>query len=592
MKKKKQYFLLAFIIVLLVTFPVQNCFSQTKRVKSKKLISELREQVQKKRSEGCDVSTVLELKRRSKKAFQSGDREKGKQLLHEALETVHKLTPDRNKFPDKNRSKNNSARQLNKAFAAAKRRVEIDMPAYVKKVICTYAVPESLPLSNSQKANFNSIFRQETIEVKNGKLALFLDERPVFIEIAKTSPINQQTIIRQAGDIKSPFGIILHDEFKETLKGNEKSLKDVLDAGVKWVRFSGRRQAAWDKLEEGPLGSGNYDWKQFDKIVKAINQNKLNIFCIIHPFHRLDQGTEKPNGKAPRNMDAYLQFIKNLIERYDGDGKDDCPGSPVISAYQLHNEINVPHFWKDTPKAYAKMFKATYDVIKSANSDVKIVLASASNPNGFFESRASSLNDVLRELSKINGNVDILDFHWYKYYGDYKMHPKGNRKLIPFMQEELPSAINGYGFKDVEVWFTEVGTYSGSAVVGKQGILPSQNETEQAVELLRRYIYFMANGVKKIFWKDMTEENSSYIFGVNDLYNNIGLIYNGSGSGDHGAGIKKAAYFSYKLMTRKLQNTNLDNIKKIKENQNGVYAYEFTGTDNNEPVWVLWLDDA
>lgn len=596
MKKiQKSMLLILSMIVFLANVTVADSISKMTRDKPKDLLSEIRTLLKEKKAEGYDVSKVLKLDKLSKEAFMSEDKEKGKQLLHEMLNALHELTGGAtigsDTLFDGNNVAHNSDLRLNKAFTTMKRAVEIDVPSFVENVICTYTVPETLPPVTDQEADFNSIFRQEILKVKNEKITIPLDERPVFIEIEKKSVENHHTPIQQ-DDNRSPFGIILHDELTQILKDNEKPLEDVVNAGVKWVRISGRRQIVWDLFEEGPLGNGKYNWKNFDIIVKALNLYKLNIFCVIHPFHRLDQNSDKPNGLAPKNMDIYTQFIQKVVERYDGDGKDDCPGSPIINAYQLHNEINVAHFWKDSPQAYAEMFKATYEAIKSANSSAKIVFGSASHLDGFFNSRTCSVNDALDELSKINGDADILDFHWYEYYGDYTIHPKGERKLKYFLEKELPESLFDAGFENLDVWFTEVGTYSGYNVMGRKGAFTPQNETEQAVELIRRYIYFTANGVKKIFWQGLIESDYSYLFGPNDFYNNIGVIYNGSGDDDLGKGTKKAAYYSYKLMTQKLNNVDWDNIEKIKEGLNGIYLYKFIGSDKKTPVWALWLDNS
>ena len=616
MKIKNYYLILVIIMLSIFIFihAAETSFSKTgvtdDKPKRLGLVKELHKLIREKRSDGCDVSELIDLDRLSKEAFRAGDKNKGKQLLRKALSIARELTPNTSKLendqerPLKNPSElmvppkatlpsplsSNKASGTFSANSATTRTVEIELSILEGEVICTYAIPERVPLGDTQSVDINAVFKSEVNEIKNGKLTLILDERPVFIELLKSKSTSHQSTLSRQNIAKSPFGIILYDELKMALAGDEKALKNPVDAGVKWVRLSGRLQAAWDLLEKGPLGSGKYDWQKFDKAVRLLNQHGLSIFCIINPFHRLDQKKDKPNGKPPIDMDAYIKFIQDMVERYDGDGKNDCPGSPVIHCWQIHNEINLRHFWKDTAQAYAKLYKITFEAIKRVNPNAKVALGSANNLDGFFNSPSLGLNNVLKELGRIEGEIEILDFHWYKSFGDYKIHPTGNQKLTTFVQEKLPAAISSYGFNDVELWFTEVGTHSGSHVQGRHGLFPPQSENKQAIELLRRYVYFMANGIKKIFWAGMLEENSPYLFGPNDYYNNVGLIYNGEGKDDLGKGIKKASFYTYKLMTRKLEGAKWDCIEKIKEGSDGIYAYKFVNESTEEPVWVVWVD--
>ncbi|KAF5436221.1 hypothetical protein C5S36_00880, partial [Candidatus Methanophagaceae archaeon] len=58
-------------------------------------------------------------------------------------------------------------------------------------------------------------------------------------------------------------------------------------------------------------------------------------------------------------------------------------------------------------------------------------------------------------------------------------------------------------------------------------------------------------------------------------FDHTGLIYDGQGSNDLGLGVKKLSYYTYKLMTEKLECSNWNNIETIQESDN-VYVYKGT----------------
>ena len=84
----------------------------------------------------------------------------------------------------------------------------------------------------------------------------------------------------------------------------------------------------------------------------------------------------------------------------------------------------------------------------------------------------------------------------------------------------------------------------------------------------------------------------------NGYFDHTGLIYDGNGSDDLGLGVKKLSYYTYKLMTEKLEGSDWDNTRTIRESDN-VYVYKFTPNPNKfdtgqakngNPVYVAWWD--
>lgn len=77
----------------------------------------------------------------------------------------------------------------------------------------------------------------------------------------------------------------------------------------------------------------------------------------------------------PSDFAAYKNFLTKIVDRYDGDGKNDMLGLKIpIRAWEVGNE---PEFRGDyyigTPKNYAKLLDFTYQAIKAEDKKAKVL---------------------------------------------------------------------------------------------------------------------------------------------------------------------------------------------------------------------------
>ncbi len=138
-------------------------------------------------------------------------------------------------------------------------------------------------------------------------------------------------------------------------------------------------------------------------------------------------------------------------------------------------------------------------------------------------------------------------------------------------------ALDQNGYQNTEIWFTE------TAVPSKPF-----GEKFQAINLIKRYIYPLSLGVKKIFWWNMIEGEGP-LLKENKPSNHFGLVYDGIGDGDPGYGTKKLSYYTYKKMVEVTEGSDWNHIQMIQE-KDGIYIYKFT--KNNKPTWVAWNDNS
>ncbi len=364
----------------------------------------------------------------------------------------------------------------------------------------------------------------------------------------------------------SPFGF--HPALVTKPGYTNNGYYDAQNIGVRWNRPS--LYTFWFKVQPD-INDPTYYWTEYDELYGNIPEG-INILAniAVEPG-RVDFGYEIPGSFLPVDESRYSLFVTSAVERYDGDGINDMPGlvNPIKN-WQVDNEPQV-----QVKTGYADLQRITYLAIKQACSECKVMIGGATGFPDNFEENFLTYSQILPDLD--GQYLDIFDFHWYgTASGDYRKS-KDAYNLVR-------SKLNEYGFGDIPVWITEMGSYSGNPVDMPDTELPYQSETQQAGDYLKRFVYPLSYGVKKIFPAFGLIEG----FKHNDGYfDHTGLIYDGTLSNDMGLGVKKLSYYTYKLMTEKLEGSDWGNIDTIQESDN-VYVYKFT-KDNN-PIYVAWWD--
>jgi len=387
----------------------------------------------------------------------------------------------------------------------------------------------------------------------------------------------------------SPFGI--HDPGLLTAEN------DIAGIGAKWTRYAGRDGLVWDIIESD---KGQFDWEYNDKLYLETFKKGIEIFVSITPANKFYQSTDKSPENVPRDMEAFKKFLKTAVERYDGDGIGDAPGSPIISFWQIGNELDLSFNNKSSPSEQAGFLKESYKTIKSANPAAKVAISGAAGPEGFDGARRFYL-PLLEELSKIKDGqsdryFDIFDFHWYPFNDQYdyltEFYPGARKIYFKDYIRNVRQSLTKYGYGNTPIFITETAQYSGTPGASKN-INPQtalsqfkyRSEKEQAVFLIKQYVYSLANGVKKVLWATLTEWHN---FGgeTGSVWDNVGLINNPQNDNESH---KKLGYYTYKKMAEVLEGSDWDNIETIQE-KDGVYVYKFV--KNGQPIWVAWNDNT
>lgn len=155
----------------------------------------------------------------------------------------------------------------------------------------------------------------------------------------------------------------------------------------------------WNTIEKT---KGSYNWKGVDAQYKHLQKKKFKVLGVIIPFAKWDQlGRSNYNACEtsykeaekigieyicnPNNWNAYKIFLTKLVDRYDGDGKNDMPGLKIpIRAWEVWNEPEFTgQYYKGTARDYAHLLDVSYRAIKKEDKR-SIVL------NGGIASMSSS----------------------------------------------------------------------------------------------------------------------------------------------------------------------------------------------------------
>jgi hypothetical protein len=332
----------------------------------------------------------------------------------------------------------------------------------------------------------------------------------------------------------------------------------------------------WDRPHPGPFSwhfiepvKGRYDFSRPDRYVKEAQKRGVQILATIWPFVDRDQEywRSQPGWRAskgfemelptsrykPHDMQSYRRFIKALVERYDGDGIDDMPNLKYpIKHWEILNEPETGrwselNFFSGTAKDYLEILRASYEEIKAADPDAKVL-------NGGIAA-APPLDEFWHEVFKDGGGeyIDILTIHRLDAH--------------PYLAVEAAKKFLAEYGQDKPIWVTEIQVPSGF-------LDPLTNETiseeTQAVKIVQGYVKAFSHGAEKLFYTSYKEAPSKPGEPPNPL-SEASLVL--------ATGEQKPGYLAFQTMVKKLD--YFTSVKKLAENQ-----YKFTVS--NKSIYVIW----
>jgi len=336
--------------------------------------------------------------------------------------------------------------------------------------------------------------------------------------------------------------------------------------GTAWIRPHAG-PFVWNLIEPSP---GTYDFTEPDEEVRAAQNSGLHIIATIWPFANWDQAvyTQESWWQAasgfeeslplsrykPNDFAAYGNFVKALVERYDGDGVDDMAGLQYgIKYWEVLNEPEMEGslvFFKaisgeTLAESYLEILISTEAKIKEADPDA-IVLhggAAGSGPtNTFwgavFDAGGNNYFDIANIHSINQGETNV--------WNSFKTLLSQKNITAQTWMTELSFGSGDYGNPD-----------SGPASI---------SDAEHAQMLVKSYAYGFGTGLQKIFYTTYQADA-----GMDASMQTEALI--------DISGTKRPIYYALQNMINKIE--SFSTVEGVAQNQ-----YKFTVSGNS--VYVLW----
>jgi len=264
------------------------------------------------------------------------------------------------------------------------------------------------------------------------------------------------------------------------------------------------------------------------------------------------------------------------IARYYSVGQGAIDVGAPVRYWELGDEQNGSWGTGCTPEEYARRVSILAPAIRRGCPDCQIVLGGLlDGPRMGDQALAPYLRAFLAA-----GGAEWIDVYAFHYFGLARPTPALPEAQLYSSAEAIVSdmreALAQYGAADSPIWVTETATFSG----GMGSI--EQSESEQAADLVKRYTFLCSLGIEVAQWCYVTEPRYEGT-GVG-FFDQCGLVYDGEGPYDRGAGVKKRAYHAYVELIHRLG----DGEFVRRTTQQGVTAIGFETPLG--PVTVVWQD--
>lgn len=358
-----------------------------------------------------------------------------------------------------------------------------------------------------------------------------------------------------------PFGVQMYGTITHST-----GLTWVTGMGGSWIRVP----FSWSSVEPTNVTPTLYNWTWMDRQVKAVRGQGIELLFTL--AGNPDWAAQYPMGPVTDTADL-LEFIGAAVERYDGDGIDDAPGSPVVTYWEFYNEPDCTSEWHAEHGGYgffgyhgdeyAALLEAVYPVVKAASPRAQVVFGGIANDyfvaqGGIFD--PDFLDDVLSNCS--GPCFDVMNLHYYPFYR-HRWETYG--KDVLGKTNYITAKLATYGFERPII----VSETSWPAATNWGSI----EQNARYVPIL--YTRGLAGGLVTVIWWSLYDMDSSY----------SGLMAAGL--------VPRDSYYAFKTLTEQLGQARF--VRALTEAETGGgdiegYVFNVWGASGRERRDVIWLD--
>lgn len=340
----------------------------------------------------------------------------------------------------------------------------------------------------------------------------------------------------------------------------------LIESGASWLRV----ETAWDSVEPVNVNPEAYNWSTVDKILAAARQDMgaLNLIVTIEDAPSW-AANDSDTPIYPDQLPEFVEFVSAFVERFDGDGIDDAPESPIVLHWEFYNEPDANYRWGDYGDEYAQMLAAVYSAVKEANPDAQVVFGGLAY-DWFEDQNGPFVREFLDDVLTGGGGqfFDVMNFHYFPSFSiNWATQGTGLLEKAEFIRSKLAS----YGLNK-PIILTESGWHNNGDVNP-----PSDDETQirYVVEL---FTQSMAADLDVMIWWMLFDADGWY------PYDN-GLITNGSSP------TTKLSFGVYKILVDELSTAHFERrLSNTETGNSDMEVYLFTDNVHRQDIYVAWLD--
>jgi hypothetical protein len=356
------------------------------------------------------------------------------------------------------------------------------------------------------------------------------------------------------------------------LLSSQKHFDALQDNNSSWLRTS----IEWGKVEPVNVEPSAYDWSTADAAVRMGLENCVHLIATIDTT---PTWATIGDARSPFQTDLlpeFVQFMRAVAERYNGNGVDDAPEGLVVEYYEMWNEPDAGGApsgggWGDYGERYGDMLAAIYPEVKAIDPNAKIVIGGLAYD--FFTDRPGGgifVRDFLDNvLASGDGQVyfDYMNVHYYPFVRHREEWTSGNSSGLIEKINALKAKMAEYNVNK-PLMVTEIGWHSNPIDSN-----PS-NETFQSRHIIQMMTQAIAHGAESVIWWPLFDQ-IDYQF-KSGLATNDGNI--------------KSSHKVFVDASRRIGEATFNQVVLPSSEVNNLEVYEFREAGTNKVMYIAWLN--
>jgi hypothetical protein len=355
----------------------------------------------------------------------------------------------------------------------------------------------------------------------------------------------------------------------------------LLDTTASWVRVP----ISWNVTEPYNITPAIYNWGSTDSRL-GIARNDMGGLNMVATFeHAPNWVSSESNGPIPPQfLGDFVEYVGTAVERYDGDGLNDAPGSPIVLYWEFYNEPDnnsdiqgnpnyaEPTHWGDHAAEYATMLASVYPAVKAANPEAKVVFGGLAL-DWFEDEGGPFVESFLEDVLQAGGGnyFDVMNFHSYPPFHQNWTDNQGPGILGK--AEAIREILADYGLEKRMI-VTEAGWMSNN----RPGAAIPGSPAAQSRYVVEMFTESRAAELDVMVWWLLVDPPFPYPF-------QNGLITN------EAVPAKKMSFYVYQNVVEKLSKVHF--VRSLTTSEMGnplMEVHEFNDKIFNRALYVAWLN--